>query len=65
MHHPPSQGQKLPAFFHGLTSWQLADSFQPKKKARVAEIISMCALRTMAGSMPSRGRLVSTYFAKQ
>jgi hypothetical protein len=40
MNHPPSHGQKLPAFFHGLASYEKsyqpsAISFQPKKKARV------------------------------
>jgi len=40
MEHPPSHGQKLPAFFHGLTSYENSYqpsvvSYQPKKKARV------------------------------
>jgi hypothetical protein len=62
MDHPPAQGQKLPAFFHRLTSYensyqQSAISYQQKKKARVDRDNPHvgCALRTMAFSRHSCG----------
>ena len=67
MEHPPSHGQKLPAFFHGRTFELSAVSYQPKKKSGLTDIIpiSGCALRTMANLKNNRERLFSINLAKK
>jgi hypothetical protein len=40
MHHPPTQGQKLPAFFHGLTSYKNSD--QPSAISKSFDKYSVC-----------------------
>ena len=72
MDHPPSQRQKLPAFFHGRTSYEKsyqpsAISYQQKKKARVNRDNPHvgCALRTIAYLKNNRERLFSINLAKK
>lgn len=58
MEHPPARRQKLPAFFHALTSRQLAVSYQPsaQENARLDRDNPPvgCAPRTMVFSRPNR-----------
>jgi len=72
MEHPPSCRQKLPALFHGLTSYKnsyqlSAISFQPKEKPQADRDHPHVeyALRTMVWGKNSRERLFHIYLAKE
>jgi hypothetical protein len=70
MDHPPFQRQKLPAFFHGLTSCknsyqQSAFSFSPGPCLDEDVQPVGVALRPIALAKNNRGRLFHPHFAKQ